>query len=71
MIAVGIGRLTPADTRLAIIKSTLHLDEVLVSPPLCADIEGQADMEVLHGPAPIAFADDGRLLARISGPEVI
>ena len=57
-------RLEAADTRLCIIHSTLHLDEVLVSPPLLADIEGHQGVEVISGPEPVRFSDDGRLLTR-------
>ncbi len=61
--------LDAADARLCIIRSTLHLDEVLVSPELFKDIDGQPGVEVLDGPRPIRFDDDGRLLTRLSSQE--
>jgi hypothetical protein len=57
-------RLEAADTRLCIIHSTLHLDEVLVSPALLADMEEHEGIEVISEPEPIRFSDDGRLLTR-------
>lgn len=54
----------PADARLCIIRSTLHLNEILVSPGLFADIEGRDDIERLSDPEPVRFSDDGTLLTR-------
>ena len=61
--------INPAEARLCVIRSTLHLDEVLVSPSLFADIDGAPGVEVLEGPQPIRFAEDGKLLTRLSSPE--
>ena len=55
-------RLDGAAARLCLIRSTLDLDEVLVSPPLAAEIDGTG---TAHGPAePLRFDDQGRLLTR-------
>ncbi len=61
--------MNPAEARLCIIRSTLHLDEVLVSPSLFADIDGAPGVQVLEGPRPIRFAADGKLLTRLSSPQ--
>jgi hypothetical protein len=56
--------LSPVEARLCIIRSTLHLDEILVSPALLAEVEGRDDVSVLSGPEPIRFSDTGDLLTR-------
>jgi hypothetical protein len=61
--------MNPAEARLCQIRSTLHLDEVFLSPSLFAEIEGAPGVEILEGPQPIRFADDGTLLTRLSSPE--
>lgn len=60
------GRLEAAEARLCVIRSTLHLNRILVSPALFAEIEGSDGVEAVSGPEPIAFSDDGRLLSRCS-----
>ena len=60
--------LEPKEARLAIIRSTLHLDEILVSPALLADMEGREGIDVISGPEPIRFSHDGRLLSRCTPP---
>ncbi|WP_116084926.1 hypothetical protein [Tropicimonas sp. IMCC34011] len=54
------------ETRLCIIRSTLHLDEILVSPALAADLPSGAD---LGGWQDIRFDDAGRLLTRAYADE--
>ena len=65
--AVGTSwRLDGAEARLCLIRSTLHLDTVLVSPPLAAELNnglGGAD-RVLGEAEPLRFDDEGRLLTR-------
>jgi hypothetical protein len=58
--------LSPAEARLCVIRSTLHLDEILISPALLAEVEGRDDVTVLSGPEPIRFSEDGELLSRVS-----
>ena len=53
------------NARLCQIRSTLHLNEILVSPTLCADLEGRSDVERLSDPEPLQFFDDGELLTRV------
>jgi hypothetical protein len=53
-----------AAVRLCQICSTLHLDEILVSPALYRDLEGQANATRLSEPAPLEFDGEGRLLTR-------
>jgi len=52
------------NARLCIIHSTLHLNEILVSPTLLADVEGHENIEVLSEPEALAFDGEGRLLTR-------
>lgn len=58
-------RIDPEGARLAIIRSTLHLDELLVSPALFADVDGRAGVEVLSAAAPLEFDEEGSLLTRV------
>jgi hypothetical protein len=50
--------------RLCQIRSSMDLDEILVSPALFEDLEGSDKAEVLSEPAPLSFAPDGRLSTR-------
>ena len=56
--------LEPANARICIIRSTMDLGEILVSPALFADIADKPGVGVLSDPAPIEFSDDGLLLTR-------
>jgi hypothetical protein len=58
--------LDPAEARMCVIRSTLHLHEILVSPSLFADIDGRQGVEVLAEPEPIVFSEQGKLLTRCS-----
>jgi hypothetical protein len=53
------------NARLCQIRSTLHLNEIMVSPALLPDIEGRADAERLSDPEPLQFFEDGELLTRV------
>jgi hypothetical protein len=53
------------NARLCQIRSTLHLNEILVSPSLFADIEGRSDTLRLSDPEALQFFDDGELLTRV------
>ena len=55
-------RLDGGDARLCIIRSTLHLDHILISPALAEELGGKG--EVLDSPKPLEFDDSGRLLTR-------
>jgi hypothetical protein len=55
-------RLDGGDARLCIIRSTLHLDRVLLSPALAEEL-GEAG-EVLDAPRPLEFDGAGRLTTR-------
>jgi hypothetical protein len=61
-------RAEPRHARYCQIRSTLHLDQILASPELIADIEGQDGVDLLSEPQPLLFAPDGRLLTRLHGP---
>ncbi|MBL6928698.1 MAG: hypothetical protein ISR44_05950 [Rhodospirillales bacterium] len=54
----------PAQARFCIIRSTMHLNEILVSRPLFADIADTPGVDVLSDPAPLEFTDEGVLLTR-------
>jgi hypothetical protein len=53
------------NARLCQIRSTLHLNEILVSPSLFADVEDDPDAERLSDPAPLQFSAAGELLTRV------
>ena len=55
-------RLDGGDARLCIIRSTLHLDHILISPALAEELGDKG--EVLDSPKPLQFDDAGRLLTR-------
>ena len=52
------------EMRFCQIRSTLHLDHILVSPALASEIVGRSDVEILSDPAPLEFDADGALLTR-------
>jgi hypothetical protein len=52
------------EMRFCQIRSTLHLDHILVSPALASEIEGRSDVEILSDPAPLEFDADGTLATR-------
>jgi hypothetical protein len=58
-------RSDPENARLCQIRSTLYLNEILVSPALFADIEDRAGAERLSDPAPSQFSAAGELLTRV------
>ena len=61
--AVGTSwQLDGADARLCIIRSTLHLDQALVSPPLAEELNGAG--EVLGPAEALRFDEKGTLLTR-------
>ncbi|MGH6906071.1 MAG: hypothetical protein ACREIR_25405, partial [Geminicoccaceae bacterium] len=53
------------NARLCQIRSTLHLNEILVSPGLFGDLEGRPETLRLSHPAPLQFSAAGELLTRI------
>lgn len=55
-------RLNGGDARLCIIRSTLHLDQILVSPVLAEELGDKG--EILDSPQQLEFDDSGRLLTR-------
>jgi hypothetical protein len=57
-------RFDSENARLCIIRSTLHLDQVLISPSLAEQL-GQRG-EILSAPMPIQFDHNGRLTTRCS-----
>ncbi|MCG6878981.1 MAG: nickel-dependent lactate racemase [Deltaproteobacteria bacterium] len=47
--------------RIAHIKNTLHLDEMLISEALLAEAEGNSAVSVVAGPGSMGFDDDGNI----------
>jgi Lactate racemase N-terminal domain len=47
------------------IRSSLHLHEILISPPLLPELEGRKDVQRLSDPAPMEFSAAGELLTRV------
>jgi len=56
-----IGLTPPEEARLIRIRSTLHLTEVEISRALAGEVAGRADLELLAGPVPLEFDNQGRL----------
>lgn len=57
---------SPAEAKLCVIRSTLHLNEVLASPALLAAHGKDPRLTLVAGPVPMEFGQDGRLLTRCS-----
>lgn len=57
----------PTQARFCMIKSTSHLNEILVSPTLFADIEGRDGVEVVEPARPLNFSEEGKLLTHCNG----
>jgi len=55
---------TDPETRLCIIRSTLHLDEILISDSLLDDVVESGRAETIGEPFDLRFSPDGRLLSR-------
>ena len=61
-IALGSIGLTPPDqSRILRIRNTLHLDEVEVSEIYGKEVRQRPDLEILEGPSPMTFDQDGNL----------
>jgi hypothetical protein len=58
-------RSDPDNARLCQIRSSLYVNEILVSPSLYSEVEGRADVERLSHPLPLEFSADGELLTRV------
>jgi hypothetical protein len=57
-----IGLTEPPDAKVARIKNTLDLEYLYASDALLAEIRERNDLEVLSGPHPFAFSDQGDLV---------
>ena len=57
-----IGLTEPPDAKVARIKNTLDLEYLYASDALLAEIKERNDLEVLSGPHPFAFSDQGDLV---------
>lgn len=57
--------LDPTQARYGQIRSTLHLDEMLVSEPVAAELAGRPDVDLDDRTEPLRFDADGRLLTRV------
>jgi hypothetical protein len=57
-----IGLTEPPDAKVARIKNTLDLEYLYVSEALLSEVRQRADLEVVSGPHPFAFTDQGDLV---------
>ena len=55
-------RLDYPQAKIARIKNTMELHDIQVSTALYEQIKDRADVELVAGPAPLAFDDEGNLL---------
>jgi hypothetical protein len=61
-IALGsIGLTPPEKSRIVRIKNTLHVDEVEASEVYLEEMKKRPDLEVLEGPRPMSFDNQGNL----------
>lgn len=51
-----------ADPRVCIIRDTLHIDRMWVTPALAGDVEGNPKVRVVSKPQPVVFDDEGALV---------
>ncbi|MGC1952559.1 MAG: hypothetical protein WA970_08320, partial [Gammaproteobacteria bacterium] len=58
-------RSDPENARVCQIRSTLYVNEILISPSLFEEVEGRSDVERLSHPQPVEFSADGDLLTRV------
>jgi hypothetical protein len=58
-------RSDPENARVCQIRSTLYVNEILISPSLFEEVEGRSDVERLSHPQPLEFSADGDLLTRV------
>jgi len=58
-------RSDPDNAKLCQIRSSLYVNEILVSPSLYSEVEGRPDVERLSHPLPLEFSADGELLTRV------
>jgi hypothetical protein len=62
-VALGsIGLIPPQESKIVRIKNTLQVDEAEVSEVYAAELRKRSDLEVLDGPKPMAFDDQGNLI---------
>jgi hypothetical protein len=51
----------PENVRMAVIRNTLHIDELWVSEAVLSQLEGNPAIEVVEEPAPLPFDNNRRL----------
>lgn len=62
-VALGsIGLIPPQESKIVRIKNTLQVDEAEVSQVYAEEFRKRSDLEVLDGPNPMAFDDQGNLI---------
>lgn len=57
---------TPESQKLVLIRSTLDVGEIWISPALVEEARAQAHLEVSAAPAPMEFDEDGNLIAPLT-----
>ncbi|MBM3475604.1 MAG: hypothetical protein FJX75_20260 [Armatimonadetes bacterium] len=65
LFQVAVGTLhdkARANPRLCIVRDTLHLDRLWVTPALARDVQGREGVRVVSGPHPLRFDEQGALV---------
>ena len=59
-------RTTPETLKLVIIRNTLDVGEIWISPALLEEARAQSHLEISPTPTPIQFDADGRIVAPLA-----
>ena len=59
-------QVTPENAKLVLIRNTLNVGEIWISPALVEEARAQSHLEVSATPAPMEFDDDGNLIAPLT-----
>ncbi len=59
----SLGLVEPPEAKVVQIPDTLHLKEVLVSETYREEVEAREDLEIVSGPAEMAFDESGNLVS--------
>ncbi len=62
VVEAGLGPLDPTRARVVLVRNTLDLATLWVSPALLAEVEANPSLAALGPPVPLAFTDDGSLI---------
>jgi hypothetical protein len=59
-------QVTPESAKLVLIRNTLNVGEIWISPALLDEARAQSHLEISATPAPMEFDDDGNLIAPLT-----